>query len=121
MRIAAAVLVCGAAWGQSFDVSSVHANTAELRDGQRRGISTTPAEACPSLPEAYAAAGQADAALAAYERCARYDPDDPERLETIRSRRQLLRELQRKYGDTLTDVLAFSEESRTRFAELGSY
>src|SRR5689334_20923734 len=31
-------------------------------------------------------------------------PDDPERLEAIRARRQLLRELQRKYGDTLGDV-----------------
>ena len=35
-------------------------------------------------------------------------PDDPERLETVRVRRQLLRELQRKYGDTLAEVLAFA-------------
>ena len=31
--------------------------------------------------------------------------DDPERLEAVRARRQLLRELQRKYGDTLAEVL----------------
>ncbi|HZP30471.1 MAG TPA: DNA repair protein RecN [Acidimicrobiia bacterium] len=48
-------------------------------------------------------------------------PDDPERLEAIRSRRQLLRELQRKYGDTLAEVLAFAATTRARLAELESY
>jgi DNA repair protein RecN (Recombination protein N) len=47
--------------------------------------------------------------------------DDPERLEAIRARRQLLRELQRKYGDTLPEVIAFAAEARARSAELGSY
>jgi DNA repair protein RecN (Recombination protein N) len=48
-------------------------------------------------------------------------PDDPERLEAIRARRQLLRELQRKYGDTLADVASFGVEARARFAELAGY
>ena len=48
-------------------------------------------------------------------------PDDPERLEAVRARRQQLRELQRKYGDTLTEVLAFGAEARARLAELEGY
>ncbi len=48
-------------------------------------------------------------------------PDDPERLEAVRTRRQQLRELQRKYGDTLAEVLEFSAEARTRLAELEGY
>jgi DNA repair protein RecN (Recombination protein N) len=44
--------------------------------------------------------------------------DDPERLAEIRARRQLLRELRRKYGDTLADVIAFRGEAEQRLAEL---
>ncbi|MCJ7672837.1 MAG: DNA repair protein RecN [Acidimicrobiia bacterium] len=47
--------------------------------------------------------------------------DDPARVEEVRSRRRLLRELVRKYGETLTDVLAFAAESRRRLAELEGY
>ena len=47
--------------------------------------------------------------------------DDPERLATVRARRQLLRELQRKYGDSLREVIAFGREARDRLAELESY
>src|SRR5579862_958994 len=43
-------------------------------------ISSTPGEACPALPEAYAAAGRADAALDAYTRCAGFDAGDGDRL-----------------------------------------
>lgn len=39
-----------------------------------------PEEACPGLAEAHARAGGADAALGAYQRCARLDARDPERL-----------------------------------------
>ncbi len=42
--------------------------------------------------------------------------DDPERLEEIRARRQLLHQLLRKYGDTLTEVLAFADDARARLA-----
>ncbi|MCU1461539.1 MAG: recN [Acidimicrobiales bacterium] len=44
--------------------------------------------------------------------------DDPERLDAVRARRQLLHELRRKYGATLADVLAFATDARTRLAEL---
>ena len=47
--------------------------------------------------------------------------EDPERLEGIRQRRQLLRELRRKYGETLDDVISFHDESRSRLEELESY
>ena len=38
--------------------------------------------------------------------------DDPERLAALRERRALLRELRRKYGDDLAEVMAFGDESR---------
>ena len=46
---------------------------------------------------------------------------DPERLGAIRERRQLLRDLRRKYGDTLEDVIAYADEARARLAELESH
>ncbi len=47
--------------------------------------------------------------------------DDPERLDVIRRRRQLLAELRRKYGETLADVIEERESVRTRLAELDSH
>jgi DNA repair protein RecN (Recombination protein N) len=47
--------------------------------------------------------------------------DDPQRLEEIRARRALLRELTRKYGETLADVRTYADESRRRLAELEGY
>lgn len=47
--------------------------------------------------------------------------ENPERLEQVRIRRQMLRDLCRKYGDTLADVIDFLGESRDRLAELESY
>jgi DNA repair protein RecN (Recombination protein N) len=47
--------------------------------------------------------------------------DDPERLEELRLRRQLLRELRRKYGDTLAEVMAHRDEVVRRLDELESY
>jgi len=47
--------------------------------------------------------------------------DDPEQLAAIQSRRALLRDLRRKYGETLADVLAFAEDARARLAELASH
>ncbi|MEN9805247.1 MAG: repair protein RecN [Actinomycetota bacterium] len=47
--------------------------------------------------------------------------DDPERLAAARVRRQALRDLRRKYGETLADVLSYVEECRTRVAELESH
>ena len=47
--------------------------------------------------------------------------EDPERLAALRDRRQLLRELRRKYGETLAEVLAYGDEVRARLAELEGY
>lgn len=46
--------------------------------------------------------------------------DDPERLDEIRRRRVELRDLCRKYGDTLADVIAFGNDCRTRLDELAN-
>ena len=47
--------------------------------------------------------------------------DDPDRLSEIRDRRQLLRDLRRKYGDTLADVMVHRDEAACRLAELDGY
>jgi DNA repair protein RecN (Recombination protein N) len=47
--------------------------------------------------------------------------EDPERLNAIRERRQLLRDLRRKYGDSLADVIGFRLQAEERLAELESY
>ncbi len=47
--------------------------------------------------------------------------DDPERLAAVRARRHALRELRRKYGETLADVVAFHEAAAARLAELEGY
>ena len=44
--------------------------------------------------------------------------EDPERLDQVRARRQLLHDLRRKYGETLADVLAEGDRLRARLAEL---
>lgn len=46
--------------------------------------------------------------------------DDPERLEAIRLRRVALRDLCRKYGETLGDVMEFGSECRRRLDELAN-
>ncbi len=46
---------------------------------------------------------------------------DPERLEAVRARRQLLRELTRKYGETLDEVAAYGTEAGRRLVELEGY
>lgn len=44
--------------------------------------------------------------------------DDPNRLADLGRRRQVLRDLRRKYGETLAEVLAFAEETRERLGAL---
>jgi DNA repair protein RecN (Recombination protein N) len=46
---------------------------------------------------------------------------DPERLDVVRTRRARLRELRRKYGESLADVLAFGRDAAARLAELESH
>jgi DNA repair protein RecN (Recombination protein N) len=45
-------------------------------------------------------------------------PEDPQRLEDVRARRRLLRDLSRKYGERLSDVINFEADARARLAEL---
>jgi DNA repair protein RecN (Recombination protein N) len=45
---------------------------------------------------------------------------DPERLATLQERRAALAALQRKYGPTLDDVLAWAEKSAARLGDLGN-
>jgi DNA repair protein RecN (Recombination protein N) len=47
--------------------------------------------------------------------------EDPERLAAIRERRQLLRNLRRKYGETLEEVIEFEAGVRRRLEELLGY
>jgi DNA repair protein RecN (Recombination protein N) len=47
--------------------------------------------------------------------------DEPERLDQVRARRRLLRDLCQKYGETLGEVMAFEAEAGTRLAELESH
>jgi DNA repair protein RecN (Recombination protein N) len=46
--------------------------------------------------------------------------EDPQRLDAVTKRRQVLHDLRRKYGDTLADVIAFADQARERLAELES-
>lgn len=47
--------------------------------------------------------------------------ENPQRLEEIRKRRQLLVDLRRKYGETLADVIAYGQEVALRLAELQGF
>lgn len=47
--------------------------------------------------------------------------DDPTKLAEITERRQLLRNLRRKYGETLAEVIEFQQRSRERLDELEGY
>jgi DNA repair protein RecN (Recombination protein N) len=46
--------------------------------------------------------------------------EDPERLAWVRARRQLLADLRRKYGDSISEVVDFAASLRSRLADLGS-
>ena len=75
-----------------------------------------------SLPERLAALLAEATDLAHTVRGAAEGVDEnPARLEEIRLRRQLLRDLMRKYGDSLADVMDFGAEARTRLDELMGY
>ena len=47
--------------------------------------------------------------------------DNPKRLDDVRGRRQLLLDLRRKYGETLSDVMQYGAESSVRLEELEGY
>ncbi len=66
---------------------------------------------------------QADAADIAHELLVARDDvvDDPIRLEAVRTRRQLFRELARKYGADLAEILGYREEAAARLEVLRSH
>lgn len=70
------------------------------------------------LDRARAVAADIDDLSLEISRIAESLTDDPERLATVQTRRQLLRELRRKYGDALQDVIEFQSESARRLAFL---
>ncbi len=47
--------------------------------------------------------------------------DEPELLDQVRARRRLLRDLCRKYGEQLSEVMAYRAEARDRLVELESH
>jgi DNA repair protein RecN (Recombination protein N) len=47
--------------------------------------------------------------------------DDPERVASVRARRQLLHDLRRKYGDSLREVMSFAAQASDRLRELESH
>jgi DNA repair protein RecN (Recombination protein N) len=62
-----------------------------------------------------------DDIAAELRRAAEAIDEDPQRLAEVRARRQQLRDLCRKYGDTLGDVIAFQHEVQQRLTELESF
>ncbi|MDP8938340.1 MAG: DNA repair protein RecN, partial [Actinomycetota bacterium] len=68
-----------------------------------------------------AAAAEVDEAAVDVRRLAEAMVEDPERAEAVRGRRRLLRELCRKYGEHLSEVIAYQVEARARLAGLESH
>ncbi|MDP1794727.1 MAG: DNA repair protein RecN [Acidimicrobiales bacterium] len=68
-----------------------------------------------------AALAELDDAAATLRDAAEAIEEDPEALAAVRSRRQLLIELRRKYGDTLEDVMRYGDEAAEELARLRSH
>lgn len=68
-----------------------------------------------------ALAAEASDVLGELRAAAERSEENPERLAQVRARRQMLRDLMRKYGDSLVDVIRFGEEASARLAELTGY
>ncbi|MFM8826363.1 MAG: DNA repair protein RecN, partial [Actinomycetota bacterium] len=68
-----------------------------------------------------ALSAEASDVLAELRAAAEASEENPERLAHVRERRQLLRDLMRKYGDSLADVIRFGAEASARLAELTGY
>ena len=68
-----------------------------------------------------ALSAEASDVLAELRAAAEASEENPERLAHVRARRQLLRDLMRKYGDSLADVIRFGDEASARLAELTGY
>ena len=68
-----------------------------------------------------ALSAEIDDLLSEVRAAAENSEEQPERLESVRQRRQMLRDLMRKYGDSLADVIDFGREASGRLDELTSY
>ena len=68
-----------------------------------------------------AAAAELDDLAAALRDQGEAIEEDPARLAWLGERRHFLRELRRKYGDTLADVIAYGDEAEARLAELEGF
>jgi DNA repair protein RecN (Recombination protein N) len=69
----------------------------------------------------HAVLSEVDDVVAAVRRLAESIDESPERLETIRERRQLLKNLCRKYGDDLAAVMVFRAQTQCRLDELEQF
>ena len=69
----------------------------------------------------HAALSEVDDVVAEVRRTAESIDESPERLEAIRERRQLLKDMCRKYGDDLGAVMAFHAETQARLDELEQF
>jgi DNA repair protein RecN (Recombination protein N) len=65
-----------------------------------------------------AAAEEIADVAAEVRRAAEQMAEDPERLDAVRARVRLLADVRRKYGETLSHVMAYATEARTRLREL---
>ena len=69
----------------------------------------------------HAVLSEIDDVIADIRQTAESIDESPERLEAIRERRQLLKNLCRKYGDDLAAVMAFHAETQQRLDELEQF
>ncbi len=103
--------------------SEIMGTDGAVGDGLARAISQVDARRPLSdLSERiYAVAAEAADIAEELRQCVATIDENPERLDELRVRRALLKDLRRKYGDSLADVMVFADESRKRLAELISH
>lgn len=96
---------------------------AQVVDGIGRALQALGARAPLAELDARLRGLQADATDIAHELLAARDAvvDDPERLSQVRARRQLFRDLGRKYGANVGEVIAFRAEAAARMEALASH
>ncbi len=95
----------------------------QVIDGIGAALSAMGSRASLAPLDARLRALQADAADVAHDLRAEHETvvDDPARVEVVRVRRQLLRDLGRKYGDQLAEVIAFRDDASVRLDALRSH
>jgi DNA repair protein RecN (Recombination protein N) len=93
-------------------------------DGARDALGQTAAALAGRAPYAEIAErlrivlAEVDDLVASVRDAAERIEEDPERLAALRQRRQLLRDLRRKYGDTLAEVIEYGHDARRRLHDL---